>query len=131
MLGKDGGLAIDLEQQHGVGITAIPLLHAGRADGHARDGDTLGRRLLGQRTVDVRGRDMAFDQVTVDHAGVAGREGYGYRVFRRDFFAFDKALRVARYRPYPFLNCAASSEPPVASPALRNEHLPRPVSLCR
>ena len=49
MPGEGFGGAVLLDQQHVVGLELGALLHAGRADRHAGDGETDGVRALGDK----------------------------------------------------------------------------------
>src|SRR5262245_13584891 len=63
-----------LDQQHVVGLELGALLHTGSTDRHAWDREADRLRPLGNEALDVGPRHMAFDDITVNHGGVAGGE---------------------------------------------------------
>jgi hypothetical protein len=55
--------------------------HAGRTNGHSRHGKPDNRRCLFEHPLDQIGGNMAFDNVTIDHRGMAGMKSARHSVF--------------------------------------------------
>lgn len=72
MAGKDRAGPVILQQDDVVRLSCRSLLHAGRADRHSRDCESLCRGSLRQQPPDVSGGHMPFDDVTINHRRVAG-----------------------------------------------------------
>src|SRR5690606_22566685 len=56
-----------------IGVLAVPHFHPRRAHRHARNGSTDKIGLRAQLE-NVRGRNVAFDELAIDHAGVTGAQ---------------------------------------------------------
>ena len=62
---KDTGRALGIESEHDIGLV-LGTVHARGADRHTRNRKALDRETFREDPLYVRGRDMAFDQISAD-----------------------------------------------------------------
>lgn len=69
---KDCAGIVILKQDDVIGVMRPPLLHARRADRHARHSKSACLGPLQKQSPNVGGRHVPFDDVTINHSGMAG-----------------------------------------------------------
>ncbi len=74
VLRKQACPPVIIEGKNGIGVAPVPLLHAGRSDRHAGNGDPRHGRSLAQQPLDVGGGYMPLHGVSAHAGRVAGRQ---------------------------------------------------------
>ena len=74
---RENFCALLSEEQNGIALSIIPLLHAWGPYGHARHGEPGGVRFLQQKTLNIGGGNMPLNDVTIHDSGVTGPHAIG------------------------------------------------------